>query len=73
MDDIFKSRTSVILVSVIWGLGLATLFNFSCKKGRDCNIIEYVGPPKDIATKVWSYGEKDKCYNINPVITSCNK
>lgn len=71
MSDFLKSRTTVILISIIWGLGLAALFSISCKQGQGCSIINYVGPPLSITKQVWSYGEPDKCYTINSKIVEC--
>jgi hypothetical protein len=72
MDDFFKSRTTVILLSILWGLGLASLFNMSCKSGQKCDMVEYVGPPKDILMQTWSFDESiKKCYKVEQKIIDC--
>ena len=40
---LFTSNTGRILVSIIWGLGLAALFKKACE-GRNCQVIQYQGP-----------------------------
>jgi len=68
LESIFKSRIGVILVSIIWGLGLSTLFNNACK-GRNCYVIR--GPPTDeMRRKFFNYGN-EKCYSYTPVLTKC--
>ena len=38
VGDLFKDSKGKIILSIIWGLGLAALFRKVCK-GRDCIII----------------------------------
>ena len=72
MSDFLKSRITKILISIIWGLGLAALFNISCKEGQKCKLVEFTGPPQDLLNKVWSYGEPGQCYSVKPKITECD-
>ena len=61
LKEIFKSRIGVILFSIVWGLGLSTLFNTACK-GRNCYIIK--GPNiEETIQKCFNYGT-DKCYRM---------
>lgn len=70
-DKLFKTNTGIILLSIIWGLGLSTLFKYSCN-GKDCKIIEYIGPnPDKIENSTFKYGTND-CYRFKPLISDCN-
>ena len=74
MDDFFKSKTTVTIFSILWGLGLASLFNMSCKQGQKCESVEYIGPPKEIVSQVWSFDESiQQCYKATPKIIPCNQ
>ena len=66
INKFLKSKNGRIILSIIWGLGLAALFRRACIT-RDCIVIK--GPnPEDIADDV--YGYKNKCYkfSIKPYI-----
>lgn len=68
LDRLFKSRLGIIIISIIWGLGLSTLFNRACQ-GRNCYIVK--GPNiEDTSKKYYNYGT-EKCYQYYPVITKC--
>jgi hypothetical protein len=70
IDEIFKSRLGIIIISIIWGLGLSTLFRKACQ-GRKCQVIVYSGPdPKEISGTYYNYGTPD-CYQYTPVLTQC--
>ena len=70
LDRLFKSRLGVIIISIIWGLGLSTLFNNACKT-RNCYIVR--GPDLEmIQGQYFNYGT-DKCYQYEPVISKCIK
>jgi hypothetical protein len=71
--DFFRSRTGIIILSIIWGLGLSTLFRKSCDFGESCKVIEYRGPPSSLNNKIWNYGDPTKCYKLNPEIVKCPK
>jgi len=66
---LFTSEKSKIFLSIIWGLGLSTLFSKSCAYNK-CEIIEYRGPPKELEKKIWNYGDK-KCYRLQPQVVDC--
>jgi hypothetical protein len=70
IDEFLKTRAGIIILSVIWGLGLATLFKQACD-GPGCKVIEYRGPPLSETKYAWQYGD-GKCYQIKPVITRCH-
>ena len=67
IEDFTSSYKGRILISIIWGLGLATLFRRVCK-GRDCIVIKSVDPD-EIKNKIYKYD--DKCYSFDAKITRC--
>ena len=67
--EFLKSNKIKILISILWGLGLACIFRQSCK-GRNCII--YKAPnPNIIKDKVYMFD--NKCYKYNTVPTTCSK
>jgi hypothetical protein len=69
LERIFHTESGRIIISVLLGLGLSTLFRKECI-GRNC--IEFVAPTlEDIKKKVYKYGtncfkyeiESNKCDN----------
>ena len=57
-----------IVMSIILGLGLATLFRKVC---NDRNCMKFQGPSIDkIKGKILKY--ENKCYTYNPNITKCD-
>lgn len=63
-----NSESGRILLSVILGLGLATLFRKSCQ-GKRC--MQFVGPKiQDIEDKVYKF--ENKCYSYKPKPETCN-
>lgn len=67
LKEVFNSDFGRILVSVVLGFGLATMFVKVCK-GTGCTII--TGPPiKEIKDTV--YRIDDTCYKYSPVVTKC--
>ena len=70
LQELLKSRVGIIIISIIWGLGLSTLFRKACK-GRTCQIIKYNGPnPYEIANLYYNYGTNN-CYKYRPVFSKC--
>jgi hypothetical protein len=64
----FHSETGKHMLSIILGLGLASLFRTVCK---DKNCMIFKAPPlEEIKDKVYKYN--DKCYAYNPVATKCD-
>jgi hypothetical protein len=69
LKDILKTDIGRILLSVILGFGLATMFVKVCN-GSGCTVIQ--GPPmKEIDKSV--YRIDDICYKYIPVVTDCSK
>lgn len=72
IGEFLKSRTGVIIISILWGLGLSTLFRKSCL-GRKCQVVQYTGPdPIKIQSNYYNYGTKS-CYQYKPILTQCPK
>jgi hypothetical protein len=62
-----KSSTGKILMSILLGLGLATLFRQSCS-GKNCKV--YKAPPfEDIENNV--YKIDNQCYKFNKNNITC--
>lgn len=65
--DLSNDETGKIIISLIWGFGLAALFRKVCK-GRECIIIR--GPkPLELDGKVFKFN--DKCYAYTSQSTNC--
>ena len=71
ISEFLQSNTGIIILSIIWGLGLATFFKKSCDS-NDCRVIEFRGPTTKESSGFWNYGQKD-CYRLKPVIVKCRK
>ena len=56
------------IISILLGLGLATLFRKVCKK-RSCLVFKGA-PLRKIKNQVFKY--KNKCYKFTPEITKCS-
>lgn len=70
LTNILQSRLGIIIISIIWGLGLSTLFRRSCQ-GKRCHLVVYRGPdPNQIEKTYYDYGT-GHCYQYYPVITQC--
>lgn len=64
-----KNDVGKVLISIILGLGIATLFRKVCND-RDCLVIE--GPPiKEVEKHIHSFD--GKCYKYKAQNTSCEK
>ena len=64
-----NTEVGVIFISILLGLGLATLFRKVC---TDKNCIVFNGPViTDVSGKTYKYGEK--CYKYEPTPTNCDK
>ena len=62
------TETGKIIMSILLGFGLASLFRTVCKD-KDCVIFH--APPLDkFQDKIYKNG--DKCYKYNPVATKCD-
>jgi hypothetical protein len=69
LQDILKTEFGRIILSVVLGFGLATMFVKVCN-GSGCTVIQ--GPPvKEIGKNV--YRIDDTCYKYTSVVTECSK
>ena len=63
------THTGKMLMSVILGLGIASLFREVCKNKR---CIEFHAPPlEELKDKVYKFD--NKCYKYEPTQTKCDK
>ena len=69
VQKFINSDTGKYLMSILLGLGLATLFRQVCK-GDNC--VRYVAAPmSEIKNQVFKYNEK--CYQYTPEAGTCKK
>tara|TARA_B110000908_G_C10153582_1_gene402559 strand:+ start:723 stop:965 length:243 start_codon:yes stop_codon:yes gene_type:complete len=69
LTSLLENNKGKIIISIIWGLGLATLFRKVCK-GRSCIVIK--GPnPEDLNNKVYTHD--NKCFKYKYESTICSK
>ena len=69
IQKFLNSDTGKYLMSILLGLGLATLFREVCK-GEHC--VRYIATPiSEIQDKVFKYNEK--CYQYTPEAGTCKK
>lgn len=67
ITDVFKTDNGIIILSIILGFGLATVFKKVCT-GNKCIVI--TGPPmKEI--KDTYYRIDDECFKYTPYVTKC--
>lgn len=64
---IMKSPGGIILISVVLGLGLATLFQRACKS-RECIVVR-APDPQTIVKNI--YRNKEDCYVYKPDLVEC--
>jgi hypothetical protein len=68
--NLMKSDIGKIILSIIWGLGLSTIFKKACE-GKSCNVITYMAPKSaDVQSSYYNYGTQE-CYKYDAVITKC--
>jgi hypothetical protein len=69
LGKLVHTQTGKYVLSVILGLGLASLFRTVCK-GKNC--IAFNAPPiEEIKDKVFKYD--NKCYKYEPTQRKCDK
>lgn len=67
-NKFIKSREGIIVISVLWGLALATLFQRVCK-GRGCII--YNAPDVNVM-KENTFLHNKKCYQFKSETVGCS-
>ena len=68
LKNIENNLFAKIIVSVIWGLGLAAIFRRACK-GRSCIIIKSPDV-KEFEKGVYDFN--NKCYTFKSKVTNCD-
>jgi hypothetical protein len=68
LSKLFKDRTGQVLMSVLLGLGLATLFRSVCK-GSKCQIER---APDDLNDPTAVYQHDGKCYTLQQESITCD-
>ena len=69
LKRLIYSDVGKIVISIILGLGLATLFRKVCKE-RDC-LVFHAPKLNKIKNQVFKF--KDKCYKFEEEIEKCNE
>ena len=70
MLNFFNTTNGKILISLIWGFGLATFFKKTCRGDR-CIVIN-APTPKDVENRVFSYqGMEGSCFKYKSNIAKC--
>jgi hypothetical protein len=67
LTNLKKNVYARIIISIIWGLGLAAIFRKICK-GRECIIIKSPNMA-EYQNKVYGFG--NKCYTFSSQVTNC--
>tara|TARA_B100000035_G_scaffold256755_1_gene226706 strand:- start:126 stop:389 length:264 start_codon:yes stop_codon:yes gene_type:complete len=72
VSRLFYSQPGKIFLSILLGLGIASLFRKICTSK---NCYNFIGPEqKDLKNKIFSFdSNNDKCFKINEQISDCNK
>lgn len=69
LKRLLYTPTGKIILSIILGLGIASLFRTACK-GRNC--VAYYAPPLD-EMKDQTFKYDGKCYQYEPNQVKCDK
>lgn len=68
MSNILENRFFIILISMIWGFGLAILFRKTCQDNQ-CTIIK--APPKLREQNNIIHDKNDHCYRLYEYPSPC--
>lgn len=73
MERLLNTSQGKVIISVMWGLGLAMLFFRQTCRGTDC--IVYSAPPLEVEKDIYSQGDSglDACYQFVPYNVNCKK
>lgn len=67
INNVIKSQYGIYIISILLGLGLASLFRKACKNK---NCMEFKGPKmSDLKDQIYSYNEN--CYQFNEESIKC--
>jgi len=68
LKRLFNTKTGKLIISIILGLGLATLFRKTCEE-KGC--LSFKGPDlEDVKNKIYKYGSK--CFKYNVKSSNCD-
>lgn len=68
LDKFINTSQGKYLMSILLGLGLATLFRTVCK-GKRCNVVK-APPMEEIDGQIYKFN--DKCYEMKRNIINCD-
>lgn len=68
MASIFENRIIIILISLIWGFGLALLFRKVCQNDQ-CIVVKV--PPSFNAQHNMIYDRNNRCYRLEKYLSPC--
>lgn len=68
--DFLKSKQFIIIISVIWGFGLACIFG-QALSNRDVVVVKAIHPKK-VVGNVFRGPDGKRCYTYLPQTTVCN-
>ena len=71
LEKLFTTPSGKTMMSIILGLGIASLFHQTCK-GKNC-VLVHAPPISSVTNTVFKHPSSDRCirYEINPV--KCDK
>ena len=76
IKDFFESPVGIALISIIWGLGLSSLFKKTCSE-PDCQVIEYRAPDADnLRDNIYHIevdGATPDCYKYQAYAVHCSE
>lgn len=68
---LFNSPQGRVIISILWGLGIATLFKGACK--NNCIVVR-AADPDSVSDKVYQVAGKDgaqRCVRFKPRFVDC--
>ena len=68
MANILQNRTIIILISLIWGFGLALLFRKVCQNDQ-CTVIKV--PPQFVKQQNVIYDKNNRCFELKKYPSQC--
>ena len=67
-NRIFHTESGQILISIIWGLGLALMFCYQMCDGEQC--IVFKAPPVNVKDTIFAH--ENACYSFIPYSSDCD-
>lgn len=69
LEKLVHSQTGKYIMSILLGLGLATMFRQVCK-GKNC-LLYHAAPIEEITDQIYKFN--NKCYKFNNSPVKCDK